>query len=302
MHNRTCSNCKNALGEFDHYFCSLCGNKLSKEEILEFGGVRVRTFKLSSVTRSTLSDIFSIFKSIKVYYIFALLIFIGFIIYGITQTGLVEFANYELSKTTESEVKLPPRLKTPEITFDIASADGKFTTTKFAELIPAKASLYFEGTDISLIAKYLIRDENLIPLLKKPTILLDSGYAGFYLDGNWGYILLPKDVDIIQTVMKDVKDPYWHFKIIKDKFVMVSNPKVFEQIAEIEKGTAPSLALNSDFVKKDQLLKTEGRGKMIFMDKKAFTVVRNSLGGLDQTTIGNINKVLEAGFDSIVIN
>lgn len=303
MKERFCPNCKNVLGEFDHYFCSVCGTKLTKETIAEFGGVRVRTFKLASVTRSPVSDILAVFRSIKTYYIFSLLVFIFFVGYGITRTGLIEFANYEFKKNPQTNVKIPQiiNIKTPEVTLDISATSGKFTTTKFAEIIPSTASLYMEGYDIAFFAKYMIRDENLAPLLKKPTLLLEDGYAGFRYEDAWGYILSPKDSEIVLKVMGDVKDPYWKFRIIKDKFVMASDVKVFSAIAEIEKGTKPSLSLNSEFVKRDQTLSPEGRGKIIFMQNEAFDILRNSLGGLDQATISNVNKILTAGFDSIVI-
>jgi hypothetical protein len=299
-----CPKCKSILTDYDHFFCSVCGTKLPKELIRDNIKVRVKTYKLSSATKSASADFLRVFKSIKTYYIVALLIFIGFVFLGISKTKIIDLARYELNKNP-SIVNLPevvekksPLVKLPEL----KSKSADFDTQKFSQVLPSDIAIYFEGKDIATISKYLVTDKSLSNLLGNPTLLLEDSFAGFYYKGDWGYLFVPKDINIVRKIMESENSTYWKFGWTRDMFVIASNESVFESIDKVDKGLISSLALNPEFVKKDQVLAKSGKVKLIVSGNAAFATIRESLAGVDQEMISYISKIITSGFDSIVVN
>uniref|UniRef100_A0A7C4TPT6 TFIIB-type zinc ribbon-containing protein n=1 Tax=candidate division WWE3 bacterium TaxID=2053526 RepID=A0A7C4TPT6_UNCKA len=304
MSARICPNCKSILNDYDHFFCSVCATKLPKELILPVPPVKIKNYKLSSATKSSIPDALGIFKSIRTYYIFVLVIFIGFVGLGISKTGVYEFARYEFNKKS-ANVDLPVitekksrTIKMPEVVMK----RGEFKTVKFSEILPFETLIYFEGNDIETLAKYLAKDPSLTSLLRNPSILLENNFVGFNYEGNWGFILVPKDPSLVQEFMEGVESEYWYFDMVKGMFVLVPSAQTLDKTLDIEEGLVSGLALNSEFVKKDQELAKEGKLKAILMKEDALNTLKNSLGGLEQATIAHINKIIGEGFDSIVVD
>ncbi len=305
MTRRSCPKCKEVLGEYDYFFCSACGTKLPKELVREPHSIKVRTYLMyHEEDKFSLKSLISVFANKTLLSILGLLTFIGIVLFGISSTGVIELVSFNLFKSESiPEVKLPTR-QDPTISLGTFYETGEFDEYAFVTYVPSNIDFYLDGFDVVGFSDYLVKDEDLVPFFSKAELLLKKNFAGYYTSepsASWVYIFVPTDIDIVAKVLEDIDDDYWSFRIIDDLLFMVSDEAAFDQINQVTYKLEPSLALNPEYVKKIQDLPNNGQFRIIFLKEEIRELLKNSLGGLDQTIIGNINTVLLSEFDGVVI-
>ncbi len=302
MPDRVCPKCKTSLRPHDYFFCSFCGLKLPQELIYDKVPIRRHLLNTSEHTKSTFSDNISVFWNLKTYYIFFLFVFIGLVFYGITQTGILEFAKYELLKNN-STIKLPDQIvsQSHDLVSTVAALSGDFKTNDFVNMIPESVSIYIEGWDIGFVSKYLTSQESLSLLFKRSDLLLEQNYVTFYYENYWTFVFAPKDLEITRELLEDFSDSYWKFKVVNGFLVFSSNESIFSKMEIVLSGIEPNLGQNPDFARLNNQLSPNGKFKLIRLSDFSNDVIKNSLGGLDQEFISQINEVLNNELKGIVI-
>lgn len=305
MMGRNCHKCKEPLGEYDYFFCSTCGTKLQKENIREPHAIKVRTYLMfQDSDKLSPSSFFKIFANRNILSILGLAFFIVIVVVGISSTGIFELLTTSLFKSQRIPTVIIPTKEDPVLSLGTNYETGTFNTPSLANLVPGNADFYVEGFDIERFSGYMNTDEDLAPLFTKSSILLENNVVGYFTrdpSEMWVYILVPTDTDLVEKVLEDVNDDYWNFGIIEGYLIMASNENAFVQTDRIISKIEPSLALNSDFVRITQELPTQGQVRVVFMDEEMREILINSLGGLDQTVINNINQVILSNFNGVVI-
>lgn len=115
------------------------------------------------------------------------------------------------------------------------------------------------------------------------------------------YVFVPTDKDLVEILLKDIEDEKWLFELDEDYLIMVNNEQLFDIIDGVRSKKFVSLAQNTEFAKMRNGLDAEGKVQVFFMHEDSKDLVRNSLNGLDQSTITDINKVISSEFESVVI-
>ena len=171
--------------------------------------------------------------------------------------------------------------------------------------MPAEVDFYFEGSNLTGLLEltpFSFEDESFTP---KARILLNDEFSGFSYDvegeNRWGFLFVPKDMQIAQEVFGNGWSEYWKIAFISDYMLLANNIDVFDLVKSVDGGLNLSLAQNPEYVKKEKGLASSGQLKVIFMTEESSDIVRGSMGGFTQEIIGMINKALSSSFNSLVI-
>lgn len=312
MEKRSCPKCHETLGDHDGYFCSSCGEKLPKDLVRTNKVVRIRTYSPSepAVTQGpATAQLLARLKDKTFWMIFGLVLFIFVVFVSIANTGIVELAVSKLSLGPEFE-KLSLSLPKSEpsssiVNLSISVGEGVFGENDFTQSIPAEADFYFEGTNLSQFLSLNLFDKKDEDFSPKAKILLEPQFAGFSYsvgdENRWGFLFIPKDAAIAQDVFGNGWGGYWKIAFLPDYMILANNEDVFDVVKSVYGGLNLSLAQNPDYVKEKKGLLSYGQLQVYFMSAKGKNIVRGSMGGFTQETIGMINKVLSSSHDSLVI-
>ena len=312
MEKRDFPNCHSKLGDQDGYYCSSCGEKLPKDLIQTNKAIRIRTYSPSEpdvAKGPARANLIRKLKNKTFWLIFLLVVFIFAVFVSIANTGIVELFASKLSLGPEFEnisISLPsvkPEVRTVKL--GIAVAEGTFGEKGFASHVPAEVDFYFEGTNLSQLLSLSLFGEEENNFSPKAKILLEPEFAGFSYavegENRWAFIFTPKDFQIAQDVFGNGWNDYWKIAFLPDYMILANNEDVFGLVKAVDSGLNLSLAQNPEYVKDLKPLNDMGQLQLFLMTSRARAIVKESMGGFTQGTIGMINKILSSEFDSLVI-
>lgn len=312
MPSRICPKCQQKLGEHDSHFCTSCGAVLPKDLVSVSSRVRVRTYSPSEPEVSKgplLARLMRHLKDTTLWAVLGLLVFILFVLVGIARTGAFELLGLKLQvNRTISEMNFPNFPATPKyqnLSLNLTLPEAIFDSTSLLTHVPADVDFYFEGSGLQEAVDLNLFVEEDEELNTRAKLLLDPNFAGFMYEEEEvikiGFIFIPKDVTLAEEVFTEFVEDSWKFAIIEDYMLVTNDDDVFDLVKSVDDGIKKSLAQNPEYVKRVQTLSAVGQFRVLFMTEGSRNMVRNSLGGLTQETIGMINKVLISSYDSLVV-
>lgn len=312
MPKRICPRCQITLGEHDSHFCAACGETLPKDLITAGSSIRVRTYSPAEPEVKegpVLGRILSVFSNKTLWSILGLFVFIFLVFVGIASSGAFELLGVKLDLPNPiSKINLPSFSAAPKfqnLPLSLTLPEISFDSTKLAVHVPSDVDFYFEGNSLRDVLELSLFSEMSEDIITRSRLLLKPNFAGFvYADGDENiitFIVYPKDVPLVGEVFAEFETDHRKFAIIGDYMLITNNDSVFDLVKSVDDGIKRSLAQNPEYVTRERNLSAIGQFRVFFMSGDAKSIVRNSLGGLTQETIGMINKVLTSDFDSLVI-
>lgn len=294
---KTCPKCKKPLGSYDNYFCSSCGKKLPEDLIQVPNALKVRTYVPAEEVKIKKHVKFS---AVRDYIISAfLIIFIAFVGIWISGTGIVELVTI---KTTESGIQPTPQAPQKEskvLSLDSALEFGQFGEYNFEDKMFESTQFYMEGNDLAGYLELVGQED----LSSKANLLLEPDFAVFIFEENWNLLVVPKDFEILEAFLDSYENENWHTGEINGEYLLISeDEEIFEKLDPLLTNLEKSLSQNPDYVKLSQNLEEDGKLKIVFLDNSSRDLIKNSLAGLDQEIIANINKIILFEGDSFTIN
>lgn len=276
---RVCPKCKASLGEFDHYFCSACGEKIPDKLIVAPKAVRMRIYKSKPAEKGSLSGaVLNIVKNKTYLYITGLLIIIGFTVFGIFSSGIFDLIKARSSSQPSVVTNLPELPKKVESVISLSKGylEGDFDKYKFASFAPVDVYFYFEGFDIVALSKILSLNESIKPLFSKSDLLLEDAFAGFYVNGDQAgmvYVFVPTDADLVEKVLEDVMVSE-DAEVQEEEFASEDlDVETEEEVSEEKKEESPKESSHKDFVDKTWFFKFLDGKLVMTTNEKLFSLV-----------------------------
>ncbi len=323
--SRICPNCNSYLGDFDNYFCSVCGNELPASltklsvslKIREFSALKplLATTKKEAQAkkkpmvvleeegpkkRRSFNENMTILLSVVVI-VLSVLFFVLYI--------HINFFRTPSTVVVETPVKAPSP-KVVDLELDFKETD--FGKTALLNFVPSQAVLYIEIADVMAVSKEFVTPElvglseedftNLVSLVQNEFILFS-----YKVDNKYYWVSAFNLVDAKKTEFLLKSFEYDNFKfLIEDGYLLVfqgdASQKSIETVLAVKRGQALKLTLNPQYIKDIDSLELSGQARILFLDKTAGQDIFKNLGlNYLETKIQSFDKILETGFNALVV-
>lgn len=326
MLKRTCPNCLETLTDFDNFFCTYCGKKISPDLVLSPPALKVKTYKLSYVTLgSRIRNMFRARRSSRgaesnspsfkvlpkdqfvhtrmTYVLFYILLafVVGFV--GIyVKTNFLD--SYKEKKTQEAQKVFA---NTVDLGLDFES--NVFGSDFITDYIPQQAIFYMESHDSHAFVRDLVDVTNFNPILLKGTSeLVHKHFVVFAYELNnqteWGFVFIPKDVEVVKALTKEYNLPKWHFAVIEDNLVVASSPEIFDIIKNAKANSIPNVSLNANYSKSIGNVQRSGQILVILLSREKALEVLKRLGSVNLHPFmqKQVQYIIDAGFSEFVVD
>lgn len=308
MPERFCPKCKTKLNNYNNYFCSSCGQKLPENLVEVSSAVRVKTYPLHAdgfrkrLSRLALPKICVNKRQIFILVLLLLLISGGIFIYKFNFLGNV----FSFFKIKVPGVVEEPSSSNPIVDVGAGLASGSFENNFFSEYVPKDALFYFEGKDLAGFIDQYVIDANFDEGMRgKAKLLLEPQFAFFAVDDReetlWVFLFIPKDTEVLKSVLKDTVHPKWKFEIIEGRLVMANLDKAFKVVKDAKNKVTLNLSLNAVFVKYLLELPKEGQALVMVFEGGSAALGKIANFNINESLARSISVVLNCGLDHLVI-
>ena len=323
--SRICPNCNSYLGDFDNYFCSVCGNELPASltklsvslKIREFTALKPllsATKKEAQVKKKPMAILeedgpkkrrsFNENMTILLSLVVIVLSVLFFVLYT--------YINF-FKQVNQAVVESPVRVKADKIVdLDFDFKETELGKTSLLNFVPSQTVLYMEVADAPAVAKEFATPElvglseedftNLSSLIQNEFILFS-----YKIDNKYYWVGVFNLVDAKKTefLLKSFKHDNYKF-MIEDGFLLVfqgdASQKSIDTVLAVKRGQALKLTLNPQYIKDIDSLELSGQARILFLDKTAGQDIFKNLGlNYLETKIQSFDKILETGFNALVV-
>lgn len=323
MYTRICPKCSSKLSEFDNYFCSTCGEKLSDDIISVPPEIKLVKHGLKSV--GFLENIKTKIPKKKKTESFEQLREVStsvspilkkknpmlYVLIGVIFIGIIGFFGIDILADLASKTPLPQKEELPAsfniVKYDLRMESSLFGSDFITDYVPSDVDAYFESNDLPRFLQRYVKDKNFnASLIEQSDKLVNKHFAVFTNrvgeEQAWTFILIPKDLALVELVIKDTKLPNWNMAIVEDRLVITTHPEVFEQVRNSKKKVVMNLSLNPRYSKVKGNVPTTGQVLAVFFEEGG-TVALESAKKEDVTEylIEVIDVILESGFNEVVL-
>ena len=290
MDTRICPGCSTPLGNYDSYFCSVCGEHLPAELI-----PLSKPKHTEVLAAKPALGLFGkhVFAKVGVAVFLCVLGFFGYKAFLLP--GLSLFINSLSSK--ESPL---PQQPGASITFGVSPNPGVFGSHEILTYVPADIDLYFESFALhSFLSETSGFDPKLAGLAQG---LFEEHFAVFARADAWTVILVPKDTKVLSEILKDAQPGYWFYRVYDNKLIITNNEFVFADVEAAKKETVKNVKQTPSFARASAKLPNEGNGMLVFITPQGKKLLEDLKTGSDNARLkAALSTLSEKGYDEAII-
>ncbi len=323
MNTRICPKCSSKLSEFDNYFCSTCGEKLAEDVISVPPEIKLVKHALNSVgfVENLKTKIPKKKKTEKFEQLREVSTSVSpvlkkknpmlFVLIGVIFMGILGFFGIDILADLASKTPLPKEEKLPSsfnvIKYDLKMESSLFGSDVITDYVPSEVDAYFESNDLQRFLQRFVKDKNFnSSLIEQSDKLVNNHFAVFTNrvgeEQAWTFIIIPKDLALVELVIKDTKLPNWNMGIVEDRLVITTHPEVFEQVRNAKKKVVMNLSLNPKYSKVKGNVPTTGQVLAVFFDETGTAALQSAKEeDITEYLIEVIDVILDSGFNEVVL-
>ena len=326
MLKRTCPNCLEALTDFDNFFCTYCGKKVSPDLVLSPPALKVKTYKLSTLTLGTrlrgmfrsksnssntdigLATLKPLSKEQIPHNKMTYVLFYILIAFGVGFLAIYIKTNF-LYSYKDKEVQEAQKIFANTVDLGLDFESNVFGSDFITDYIPQQSILYIESHDSHAFVKELVNNNSFnANLIKGASELVHKHFVMFAYEINnkveWGFVFIPKDIEVVSAITKEYALPKWHLAMVEENLIIASSVEIFDIIKNAKAESIPNISLNANYVKSIGNVQRSGQVLVILLSRE------KALSALAQLESMNIKPamqdlvkyVIEAGFSEFVVD
>ena len=309
MSLRVCPNCHTNLGNYDHYFCSVCQTVLPKEFVNTNVDIKVKLFDTSSATKAgILSKInLSVFTGL-----FHKQAFLGIVFILVITPVVLYLAQFipaiglGAKKPIVSQGSAVTPVPLHMLDLPLVGQSKTFDSEALNKYVPQTADLYIFGNNLGLFLSNVFSIKLYDALFSAYPQALDKPFVLFSLTtgekSEWGIVVPQSESKVVSQILdKSLKD-FGVYAFDGNYLIVASSKDVLALARDAGNKTAANISLNPAYVQAQTKLPKEGLGSLIFFSQSAKQTFESAKSyDIGSTLKNTIDAVLKTGYNEVVI-